>query len=122
MKETGEATTQQGLSIEEAMNRTPATTSPERPVEEVALELLGKGLSGMVVLDVGGMLVGVVSEYDVVTKKGRTVGEIMSRGVISAGETASPAEVAGLMGLHGIRLVPIQRDGRLVGVVSRADL
>jgi CBS domain-containing protein len=109
-------------SVRDAIDRTPATATPDRPIEAVALELLAKGLSGMVVLDGGGALVGVVSEYDVLTKKGRTVGEIMSRGVISAGEGTEAAEIARLMGRHGIRLVPIVREGRLVGVVSRADL
>jgi CBS domain-containing protein len=111
-----------GVSIADVIDAAPAATAPDRPVEEVALELLGKGLSGMVVLDADGALVGIVSEYDVLTRKGRTVGEIMSRGVISATEDVAPAELARLMGLHGIRLVPILRDGRLAGVVSRADL
>jgi CBS domain-containing protein len=122
MTEPNATTTEDRPSIRDAIDRTPATTTPDRPIEEVALELLAKGLSGMVVLDAGGALVGVVSEYDVLTKKGRAVGEIMSRGVISAGEGIASAEIAGLMGLHGIRLVPILRDGRLIGVVSRADL
>jgi CBS domain-containing protein len=110
------------LGIAEVVNAAPATTSPDRPVEEVALELVGRGLSGMPVLDGEGALVGVVSEYDLIARRGRTVGEIMSHGVITATEEASVAEVVRLMGLHGIRLVPIVRDGRLVGVVSRTDL
>lgn len=110
------------LGIAAVMNANPATTSPDRSVQEVAIELVGRGVSGMPVLDAGGALVGIVSEYDVIAKRGRTVGDVMSRGVIAATENADAAEIARLMGLHGIRLVPICRDDRLVGVVARPDL
>lgn len=110
------------LGIAEAIDRAPATTTPERPLDEVALELIGRGLSGMPVLDAGGALVGIVSEYDLIAKRGRTVGDVMSRGLVAAAEGTDAAELARLMGLHGIRLVPIVEEGRLVGVVGRADL
>jgi CBS domain-containing protein len=48
--------------------------------------------------------------------------EIMHSAVISAGEEASLAELADLMLQHGIKRVPILRDGALVGIVSRADV
>lgn len=50
------------------------------------------------------------------------VREIMHTGIISAGEEASLAELADLMLAHGIKRVPILRDGMLVGIVSRADV
>lgn len=50
------------------------------------------------------------------------VREIMHTGIISAGEEASLAELADLMLEHGIKRVPILRDGMLVGIVSRADV
>ena len=48
--------------------------------------------------------------------------DIMHAPIISAGEEASLAELADLMLRHGIKRVPILRDGVLVGVVSRADV
>jgi CBS domain-containing protein len=50
------------------------------------------------------------------------VREIMHTGIISANEEASLAELADLMLEHGIKRVPILRDGVLVGIVSRADV
>ena len=50
------------------------------------------------------------------------VREIMHTAIISAGEEASLAELADLMLKHGIKRVPILRDGVLVGMVSRADV
>ncbi len=50
------------------------------------------------------------------------VREIMHTALISADEEASLAELADLMLQHGIKRVPILRDGVLVGIVSRADV
>jgi CBS domain-containing protein len=50
------------------------------------------------------------------------VREIMHTAIISADEEASLAELADLMLNHGIKRVPILRDGVLVGMVSRADV
>jgi CBS domain-containing protein len=52
----------------------------------------------------------------------RHVGEIMRTPIVSADEEASLAELADLMLKHGIKRVPILRDGVLVGIVSRADV
>ena len=52
----------------------------------------------------------------------RHVREIMSTAIVSADEEASLAELADLMLKHGIKRVPILRDGVLVGMVSRAEL
>lgn len=52
----------------------------------------------------------------------RHVSEIMRTPVVSAGEEASLAELADLMLKHGIKRVPILRDGVLVGMVSRSDV
>jgi CBS domain-containing protein len=50
------------------------------------------------------------------------ISEIMHTAIISAGEEASLAELADLMLEHGIKRIPILRDGVLVGIVSRADV
>ena len=115
-------TDQTAPPVREIMSADVATTSPDRAVLDFARELLDRGLSGMPVVDEEGALIGMVSEYDVISKRGRTVGEIMSRGVISVPDDAGADHVAGLMGLHGIRRLPVLRDGRLVGIVSRTDL
>lgn len=110
------------VPVSEIMTVNVVTTTADRPVDDVARELRARGYGGMPVVNDAGILVGMVSEYDIISKRGRTVDEIMSRGVISAGDEASADQVASLMSLHGIRRVPIVRDGRLVGIVSRSDL
>lgn len=110
------------VEIGEIMTTEVATTSAGATIEEIARELRTRGIGGMPVVDENGFLIGMVSEYDVISKRGKTVRDIMSRGVISVGDEASAEQVTSLMGLHGIRRVPIVREGKLVGIVTRSDL
>ena len=48
--------------------------------------------------------------------------EIMSRFVVSVSPQASLAEVAEILDTHRIRQVPVMEGGKLVGMISRADL
>ena len=50
------------------------------------------------------------------------VKEVMSRPVISVGEDTDTREIARLLTSRNIKRVPVLRDGRIVGIVSRADL
>ncbi len=104
------------------MTREVATAAPGDDVWATADRLVAEGYGGVPVLDERGDLIGMVSGFDVLSKRGGTIGEIMSRGVVFLDEAASLDEVVELMGLHGIRRVPICRDGRLVGLISRSDL
>lgn len=89
---------------------------------DVARVLLDKRFGGMPVVDAAGKLIGMVSGFDVISKSGNTVGEIMSRGVVFVKPNDSIEDIVHLMGLHGIRRVPVCEDDRLVGIVSRSDL
>jgi CBS domain-containing protein len=51
-----------------------------------------------------------------------TAHDVMSAPVITVGEETSLAEIARLLTTHRIKRVPVVRDGRTVGIVSRADL
>ena len=46
----------------------------------------------------------------------------MTREVVTADEQATLADLVELIEKHGIKRIPIVRAGKLVGVVSRADL
>jgi CBS-domain-containing membrane protein len=50
------------------------------------------------------------------------VRDVMTRGVISVTETTPVADIALLLETHRIKRVPVLRNGKLVGVVSRANL
>jgi len=59
---------------------------------------------------------------DYVKAHGRSVREIMTREVISVSDTTELADIATLLETRRIRRVPVVRDGKLVGIVSRANL
>jgi CBS domain-containing protein len=59
---------------------------------------------------------------DYIRAHARTVGEIMSRDPICVKEETSLAEIAAVLESHHIKRVPVLRDGRLVGIVSRSNL
>ena len=59
---------------------------------------------------------------DYVKAHGRTVADIMTRDVISVGETADLADIAMLLETKRIKRVPVVAGDRLVGIVSRANL
>ena len=50
------------------------------------------------------------------------VRDLMSQNVVTATETASLPEIADLLSRHRIKRVPVLRAGKLVGIVSRADI
>ena len=52
----------------------------------------------------------------------RVVRQLMTREVVTVDEATPLSEVARLLERHGIKRVPVLRDGQVVGVVSRADL
>jgi CBS domain-containing protein len=97
-------------------------TNPETSVKELSRLLTFHNISGLPVLDEAGQMVGIVSEADVIGKRGKTVGEIMTRDVITVQDTASLESVAQLMAQHRIKRVVVLRGEDVVGLVSRADI
>jgi CBS domain-containing protein len=59
---------------------------------------------------------------DYIRRDTRTAADVMVRQVLTAEESTTLPELAELMIKHAIKRLPILRDGKLVGVVSRADL
>jgi CBS domain-containing protein len=59
---------------------------------------------------------------DYVKSHARTVKDIMTRDVVSVSDTAELADIAMLLETKRIKRVPVVRDGKLVGIVSRANL
>jgi CBS domain-containing protein len=59
---------------------------------------------------------------DYLKSHGRKAEDVMTREVISVTETTELADVATLLETKRIKRVPVVRDGKLVGIVSRANL
>jgi CBS domain-containing protein len=106
----------------DVMSSAVISTTPETSVQELSRLLAFHNVSGLPVLDAAGKLVGIVSEADVIAKQGKTVGEIMTREVITASENDTLESIAQRMAQHRIKRVLVLRGGELIGLVSRADI
>lgn len=126
------------------------TVQPDTPLDQVIALMLQHGISGMPVVD-REVVVGIISEGDLLRRvelgtaksrahllevladagslaaeyvrtHGRRAAEVMTRDVVTVVETTPLAEVARLLEARRIKRVPVLRDGKLVGIVSRANL
>src|SRR5262249_58934401 len=59
---------------------------------------------------------------DYIKSRAGRVEDVMTRGVVSVEELASLGEIAELMETKRIKRVPVVHNGKIVGIVSRADL
>ena len=125
------------------------SVAADATILEVAELLVNTQVRAMPVVDKNGVMVGIVSEADVIrwvrnavesnvtpnagrdvdltpaavqSAKVHLVIDVMTRDVVTADENAPLREVAELMHKHGIKRVPILRDQAVVGIVSQTDL
>lgn len=110
------------IPVKEVMTRNVITFKEDTPVEEVAQTLSSKRITGAPVVAGDGMVVGIVSEVDVFTKKGKLARDIMSPHVISVTEDTGIDEAARLLAGERIRRVPVIKRGKMVGLLSRSDV
>lgn len=127
------------------------TVGPEASVQDVAQILLSARISGVPVVDQNGELLGIVSEGDLmrraesgtgrrrpwwlaiftgkealaaefVKEHSRRVTDVMTRDVVTASPDTPLSTIANLLEKNGIKRLPVVRDGKVVGIVSRANL
>ena len=135
----------------EVMTTKVITVGENASVAEVAKLLAERGISAVPVVDKDNRVIGMVSEGDLLhrtetgTEKCRSwwlemmastnqlagdyikshsanVKDVMTRDVISVSDTTPLADIAILLEANRIKRVPVVRDGKLVGIVSRANL
>jgi CBS domain-containing protein len=127
------------------------TVTPQTTVQDAAKLMINNRVSGIPIIDEDRRLVGIVTEGDFqrraetgterersrwsewfspnsrlaaeyIKSHARRVADVMSRNVVSVTELATLGEIADLMETRHVKRVPVLHDGKLVGIVSRADL
>jgi CBS domain-containing protein len=127
------------------------TVKPTMSVKDVARLFVEQRISAVPVVDDQRKIVGIVSEGDLVHRSeistqrrhpwwlvlmagdeglaaeyikahAKRVADIMTRKVITAEPDTPLQEIAAMLERYGIKRLPIVRNGRLVGIVSRANL
>ena len=104
------------------MVRDVLTVRADEPVDAASAIIVEKRITGLAVVDAEYRCVGIVSEFDVLAKRGETVGDVMTPDVIAVEEDTPLDEAAEIMLTSRVRRLPVIRDGKLVGILSRADL
>ena len=110
------------MIAKDIMTKEIITVSPKMTVKKLALTLIKNQISGAPVAEKSGKIVGIVSEADIVAKKGRDVKAIMSKNVLRVAADTSVEEIAQLMTTHSIKRVPVMLGEKVVGIISRADI
>jgi CBS domain-containing protein len=110
------------IPVKEVMTRNVVTFREDTPIDEVASTLISKRITGAPVVSREGHVVGIISETDVFSKKGKVARDIMSQRVISVTEETGIDEAARLLIGERIRRVPVIRGGKMVGLLSRSDV
>jgi CBS domain-containing protein len=110
------------MVAKDIMTRDVITVAPNMTIKQLANALIKNQVSGAPVTDKKGQIIGIVSEADIVAKKGKDVKSIMSKKLISIDEETPVEEIAQLMMTHHVKRVPVMRDEQLLGIVSRADI
>jgi len=139
------------MQVRDVMTSSVISVNVDATVLDAARTMLDNHISGLPVVDRGGTLVGVVTEGDFLRRgelgterrrpkwleflvgpgqlakeytrsSGRKVGEVMTADPLTVNEDDSLESVVELMERRQIKRVPVTRDGRMVGIVSRANL
>jgi CBS domain-containing protein len=139
------------MNAADIMARPVVSVTPETNVAEAARLMLSQRVSGLPVLDRSGTLVGIISEGDLLRRAetgtmrrrprwleffsapgrlakdyaeahARNVADVMTRTVVSIAPDAPLPEIVRLMERRRVKRLPVVEAGRLVGIVTRADL
>jgi CBS domain-containing protein len=139
------------MRAHQIMTRPVITVTPETTIVDAANTMLQRHISGLPVVDAAGKLVGIISEGDFIRRSeigtqrkhgrflkfilgpgkaatdfvhehGRKVAEIMTRDPLTITEDTALEEIVEVMEKNHVKRLPVTRDGRIIGIVSRANL
>ena len=138
------------MRIKDIMTSRVVSVTETTPLSEAITLMVLDKVSGLTVLDGIGQLVGILSEGDLLRRvelgsgstdgswwswlvssrgmaetyrrtNGRQVSDVMTRTPITIGENETLNDAARLMQKHRIKRLPVMRESRLVGLLSRMD-
>ncbi len=130
------------LSVRELMTERPRSIDPDAPLRAAVLDMVRAGLGGLPVVDGDNRVIGILSERELLrdllshylpraggapaslppSSSQRKVRDLMTRQVMCVAPEQPLAEVASLMLNKDVDRVPVVKDGRLVGFLTRSDI
>lgn len=139
------------MRVSEVMHGEVVVVTPGTPIRDAVRLMLERRISGLPVVDDSGAAVGIVTEGDLlrraelgtekrtpawrgwlgasaieatnyVRSHAQRVGEVMTVPLIGVTPDTDLTEVVALMEARRIRRIPVLENGRVAGIVTRADL
>lgn len=136
------------ISVREIMTEKVVTVKGDTEIKEAARLLSENRISGLPVIDNNGRVIGLVTEADILAsagikrehrfmhilkhlfgepvpsgRKGEYVKDIMTSPAITTSADAEIREVAKILDEKRIKRLPVvDKEGRLIGIISRADI
>ncbi len=111
------------LSVGDIMSRDVKTVRPDMSVEEFLRFAFKNKHLGYPVVDEENKLVGIITLHDVVGKDmSMKIGDLMSKNVVTLSPEDSAVKAFKIVNEMGLGRIPVVKDGKLVGIVSKTDL
>lgn len=130
------------LTVGDIMTERPRTVTPDSDLKDAARDMVRLGVGGLPVVDDSGLVIGMIGERELLrTLSGylqggraegartpgapatrQTVREAMTRQVLCVSPDQAIADVSSMMTNKDVDRVPVVRDGRIVGMLTRGDI
>jgi len=117
------------LKAKDVMTKTVISVRRDTPAEEALELLLEHKISGVPVVEKDMTLVGIVTEKDLLGLlfkpqglKEKTVEGLMTQPVVNFEENETLEEICHCLAKVSFRRVPVTKEGKVVGIVSRPDI
>jgi len=139
------------MNVADIMTRRVISIAPDATVLDAVALMLKHHVSGLPVIDRTGILLGIVTEADLLRRAetgtlrkrsrwldaflgpadaaksyvhshGMKISDVMTKQVVCADERQPLDEVVHLLEIHNVKRLPVSREGKVVGIVSRANL
>jgi CBS domain-containing protein len=128
------------LAVRDLMTSRPRSVSADTPLRDAALDMVRAGVAGLPVVDEGGRVIGMLGQRELLQhmltnylqrgghgppgkdSRTRTVRDVMTRQVLCVSPEQPLAEVASMMSNKDVDRVPVVREGKLVGFLTRGDI
>lgn len=130
------------ITVRDIMTENPRNCTGELPLREAALDMVRFGVGGLPVVDGEGRVIGMLSERELMrhlmsnylqsgsgqypsptgATARRAVRDVMTRQVLCVSPEQPLAEVASIMTNKDVDRVPVVREGRLIGMLTRGDI
>lgn len=118
------------MRVKDCMTKQVISVGAGEPVSVAARLMARYNLGALPVRGADGQLEGMLTDRDIVLRciaaerspKAVRVREVMTRSVAAAAPDTDATAAAGIMAARQVRRLPVTEEGRLVGMVSLADL